>query len=111
MQYCYRGLSDSAEFWNPQSLAYQFLAEAKRLWESDRGKRRLTTMQAAMVIHAVVAMNGADALGWLLYVKPTLLLAQEIGLFRKSQREMDRTMRAAREHTAWTLFIWQRSVS
>ncbi|KAH8892396.1 hypothetical protein GQ53DRAFT_822620 [Thozetella sp. PMI_491] len=45
----WHGLSratDRASYWKPQSLGYQFLAEAKRLWELQYNKSQLTTVQA-----------------------------------------------------------------
>jgi hypothetical protein len=52
-----------AKFWNPQTLGYQFLAEARRLWEFETGNVHLTTIQAAMVISIVHGANGSDKIG------------------------------------------------
>ncbi|KAI9155693.1 hypothetical protein HJFPF1_08282 [Paramyrothecium foliicola] len=49
---CHGSMSipDRAQFWSPQNLAYQCLAEARRLWEVQEGKSSLTTIQAAIAV-------------------------------------------------------------
>ena len=61
---CYMGAAKRYEHWNPQHLGYQFLAEAKRLWEHEVGKSRLTTIHAGLVITLVYNMSCMDRVGW-----------------------------------------------
>ncbi|KAM5528913.1 C6 transcription factor [Fusarium oxysporum f. sp. phaseoli] len=64
--HCQNHLSQPAEFWNPNSLGYRFLAEAKRLWTVEESRERsLTTLQAALIINTIVNMFGMDTLATL----------------------------------------------
>ena len=47
-----------------QSLRYQFLAEARRLWELETGKCKLTTIHAALLFNAIYNINAMDKIGW-----------------------------------------------
>ncbi|KAJ3455123.1 hypothetical protein MRS44_013723 [Fusarium solani] len=100
----YRGTTHRAQFWRPETLGYRFLAEAKRLWELESGKVKLTTLHAAMVLHVIYAINGLDQVG-VSYLIQSVLLAQGLKLFAPEQTE-GRT-RTARVFTAWALYRWQ----
>ncbi|KAK4651101.1 hypothetical protein QC762_0089200 [Podospora pseudocomata] len=54
----------NASYWSPHNLAYQFLAEAKRLWELESDTPRLTTIQAAMLMNVNTNMNTMDEIGF-----------------------------------------------
>ncbi|KAF4975354.1 hypothetical protein FDECE_18583, partial [Fusarium decemcellulare] len=95
-----------ADYWNPQSLGYKFLAEAKRLWDLEGQQSKLTAIQAALFLNRTCNMDGADAIGcW--YTSRAVDMARELELFTVPNKAMSQEMRIAREFTAWTLFCWQ----
>ncbi|KAK3899213.1 hypothetical protein C8A05DRAFT_46654 [Staphylotrichum tortipilum] len=125
--FCHRGLQGRAEFWNPRNLGYQFLAEAKRLFELgceeerpfkhpndldwERKNReweqgRLTTIQAAQLLNLVYNLNGSDKIGWR-YTLRAIEMAHEIQLMRPPQDRHTPEMQCVRAYTAWGLFCWQ----
>ncbi|KAK3496731.1 uncharacterized protein B0T23DRAFT_63586 [Neurospora hispaniola] len=125
--YHHRGLQGRAEYWNPANIVYLFLAEAKRLFEIDSElerpiplsndpngerrlreweERRLTTIQAGLLLNVLYLFNGSDKIGWR-YSLRAIEMAHEINLFGPAQPEMDREMRDVREFTAWVVFTWQ----
>ncbi|KAA8632821.1 hypothetical protein SMACR_02850 [Sordaria macrospora] len=125
--YHHRGLHGRAEYWNPANIVYMFLAEAKRLFEIDSElerpipmlndphgerrlreweERRLTTIQAGLLLNVLYLFNGSDKIGWR-YSLRAIDMAHEINLFGAAQPEMDREMRNVREFTAWIVFTWQ----
>ena len=107
-QHCYRALPDRSEFWNPQSLAYKFSAEARRLWELEQNvKCRLTTLQATILIGLPFLMSGMDNLGWP-YLLRAVAMAHDLKLFEQSTNIKSARMRNSRDLTAWSLFNWQR---
>lgn len=108
-----------------------FLAETKRLFEIDSElerpvslpndphgerrlreweERRLTTIQAGLLLNVLYLFNGSDKIGWR-YSLRAIEMAHEINLFAPTPPEMDREMRNVREYTAWVVFMWQRYVS
>jgi hypothetical protein len=103
----YRKLTNRNQYWLPTNLGYLFTAEAKRLWELERpDKIRLTTIQAAMLLHAVYNLNGFDRIGQT-YLLQALSMAQEIKLFGPPDRSTNLKTHQARALTAWSLFNWQ----
>ncbi|KAH7186633.1 hypothetical protein DER44DRAFT_816856 [Fusarium oxysporum] len=100
----YRKATRRAQFWRPETLGYRFLAEAKRLWELESGKSKLTTLHAAMVSHIIYTINGMDQIG-ISYLLQSVQLAQNLKLFAPEQTE-GRT-RTARVFTVWALYRWQ----
>ncbi|KAK4188607.1 hypothetical protein QBC35DRAFT_495907 [Podospora australis] len=108
--HCHRGIPNRVEFWNPHTLGYQFLTEAKRLWELEYGASapRLTTIQAALILNVVYNLNAMVALGWK-YTEEAIRMARKINLFKKpaNWETMDPRLRAGRDFTAWALFSWQ----
>ncbi|KAH6619763.1 hypothetical protein B0J18DRAFT_451092 [Chaetomium sp. MPI-SDFR-AT-0129] len=124
---CHRGLRGRTESWNPKSLGYQFLAEAKRLFETEseiprpfrnpadpnwetRDKEweqsRLTTLQSGLILTIIYDLNGSDKIGWR-YTKKALELAEEINLLGPPLDYHDADTRCVRTYTAWHLFYWQ----
>lgn len=103
-QHSYRKATHRAQFWRPETLGYRFLAEAKRLWELESGKCKLTTLHAAMVLHVIYTMNGMDQVG-ISYLLQSVQLAQHLKLFAPEQTE-GRT-KTSRVFTAWALYRWQ----
>lgn len=96
------------EYWSPRNMTYQFLAEAKRLWEIEAtGSRvRLTTIQAAILLHLINLINAMDAVGSP-YTQRAVSLAQRIGLFGPSGAGQDTKRSNAKLFTAWALYNWQ----
>jgi hypothetical protein len=103
-QQSYRGATQRAQFWRPETLGYRFLVEVKRLWELDSGKVKLTNLHAAMVLHVIYTIDGMDQIG-VSYLLQSVQLSQSLKLFASEQEE-GRT-RTARVFTAWALYRWQ----
>jgi hypothetical protein len=102
-------LSDRYEYWNPRNYSYQFLAEAKRLWEIEimTGRVRLTTIQASILLHLTNVMNAIDAVGST-YTQLAVNMAHRMKLFGPNGTKQDTKKRNASVFTAWALFNWQR---
>ncbi|KAL2178768.1 uncharacterized protein P884DRAFT_284140 [Thermothelomyces heterothallicus CBS 202.75] len=124
---CHRGLHGRAEFWNPQTLGYQFLAEARRLFEIESERERpsenledpnrerkereweqsrLTTIQAALLLTLVYNLNGSDRIGWR-FTLTAIKMAEQIQLLGPPLKHHGPEMQRARTYTAWGLFCWQ----
>ncbi|KAG7405461.1 Nitrogen assimilation transcription factor nirA [Fusarium oxysporum f. sp. rapae] len=99
----YSKMSYRSQFWNPRTLGYQFLAEARRLWELEIGNARLTTIQAAIVLSIVHDANGSDEVGRS-YLTQAVAAAQAMHLFSTPTKNSDDTEHNARAFTAWALF-------
>ncbi|KAJ4007727.1 hypothetical protein NW752_010396 [Fusarium irregulare] len=99
----YSGVANRAEFWNPQTLGYQFLGEARRLWEFEAAKPRLTTIQAAIVLSVVYDANGGDEIGRQ-YLAQAVAAAHSMHLFSQPTQVDDKVEYNARAITAWSLF-------
>ncbi|KAK2926338.1 hypothetical protein FoTM2_013203 [Fusarium oxysporum f. sp. vasinfectum] len=109
--HCQNYLSQPAEFWNPNSLGYEFLAEAKRLWAVEESRERsLTTLQAALIINTIVNMFGIDKLASV-YLVQAIDIAHELGLFEPTTYIMHKKLRHSYDLTAWSLFHWQCTLS
>ncbi|EGU86544.1 hypothetical protein FOPG_17747 [Fusarium oxysporum f. sp. conglutinans race 2 54008] len=109
--HCQNYLSEPAEFWNPDSLGYKFLAEAKRLWAVEGShKRSLTTLQAALIINTIVNMFGINKLASA-YLAQAIDIAHELGLFEPTTYIMHKKLRHSYNLTAWSLFHWQCTLS
>jgi hypothetical protein len=81
LQTCSRLLPNSPNFWDPDTLTYRFLAEAKRLWELEDDEPKLTTVHAGCLINAAMDVNGHDKPG-IAYARKAVSIAQELGIFR-----------------------------
>jgi hypothetical protein len=106
-QMCYSKIPNRFEYWNPRTLGYQFLAEAKRLWELESGRSKLTTIQAGPIINIVLNMSCMDKLGWA-YTLKAVALAYDLNLFNPPLEPTSKEMQGARNFTAWGLFSFQR---
>ncbi|KAF4943175.1 hypothetical protein FSARC_15000 [Fusarium sarcochroum] len=108
---CRNYCSEPAEFWNPDSLGYKFLAEAKRLWAVDVAQHRnLTTLQAALALNTIVNMFDMDPLSSAYLVQATRI-AQELELFEPTTYILNKKLRHSYDLTAWSLFHWQSTLS
>ncbi|KAK0747338.1 hypothetical protein B0T21DRAFT_405976 [Apiosordaria backusii] len=109
-QHCHRDLPDRAEFWNPRTLGYGFLTEAKRHWELEQAgsRSKLTTIQAAIILNIVYNLNSMVKLGWQ-YTLQAIDMAHKMKLFKKPENwdTLNPRLRASRDFTAWSLFGWQ----
>ncbi|KAI0902092.1 hypothetical protein F4806DRAFT_490565 [Annulohypoxylon nitens] len=103
-----RELPDRNKFWVPQTLGYQFLAEAKRLWEIESGvvPAKLTTIQASIVLSIVATTTAMDKVGTS-YLLQAMAMATNLHLFTDTCGTRDGENRRARAFTAWGLFCWQ----
>ncbi|KAK4162169.1 hypothetical protein QBC43DRAFT_88833 [Cladorrhinum sp. PSN259] len=127
----HRGLHGRSEFWNPKNLGSQFLAEARRLfddeveaeqplycpedpeWEHkhmDWEFRRLTTIQAALIINVTHILNGQDKVGWHSTLR-AMDIANELELFRGPSQNINYDLKCMRDLTAWAFFTWQSLIS
>ncbi|KAF1838865.1 hypothetical protein BDW02DRAFT_487968 [Decorospora gaudefroyi] len=104
-----RLFASHARFWEPDSLLYRFLAEAKRLWELEDGEPRLPTIQAGCLISATMNDFGQDAPGFV-YTRKALGMAHRMGLFL-APRTDDTKLEHAKSFTAWGLYTWLTSQS
>ncbi|KAK0656562.1 hypothetical protein B0T16DRAFT_425109 [Cercophora newfieldiana] len=125
--HCYSRLRDRAEYWNPNSLSYKFLAETKRLFEYEAGlekpegsvhdpdwiqkhhhwlTRRLTTIQTAHLLALDYALNCIDRIGFR-YTLRAVEMAYEIDLFRQPPESLDADTKCVWGFTAWGLFSWE----
>jgi hypothetical protein len=99
-------IPDRAKFWSPQNLAYQFLAEARRLWEMQDGESSLTAIQAAIVLNIIYDCDTMDKIGRS-YLLQAVAMAHDLQLFKSStDKAMSKKMQWARSFTAWCLFAW-----
>ena len=102
----YTSIPDRAKFWSPQNLAYQFLAEARRLWEMQDGQSSLTAIQAAIVLNIIYDCDTMDKIGRS-YLLQAVAMAHDLKLFQSSSdKAMSKKMQRARTFTAWCLFAW-----
>ncbi|KAK1830892.1 hypothetical protein QBC39DRAFT_100834 [Podospora conica] len=107
--HCYRGIPDRDKFWQPQSLGYKFLAEARRLWELEcrSDPPSLTVAQSAMLLNIEYNHNSMDKIGHT-FLKKAVTMAESLGIFKIKARDeiKSRKMRAARDAFAWGLYSW-----
>jgi hypothetical protein len=85
---------------NPDDLSWE---RRDVEWE----QRRLTTIQAALLLTLIYNLNGSDKIGWR-YTLRAIELAKEIQLLEPPPENHSREMLCVRAYTAWGLFYWQR---
>lgn len=106
VKYCFKRVSNRFRHWDPDSLGYRFLAEAKRLWEFNSlnmERPRLGSIQGVMIINIVLNLHGLDKHGDL-YGLQGLVAAKAMGLFEGSAHIGSERERHAMDFTAWCLF-------
>ncbi|KAK2590782.1 hypothetical protein QQS21_011536 [Conoideocrella luteorostrata] len=103
---CYPGFQNRAEYWNPHTLLYRFVAEAKRLWELEATEPRLTTIQAGIIFNVFHNLCGLDEIGQS-YRVHAIALAHNLHLFHSSVKEQSERTRNGRAFTAWALYNWE----
>ncbi|KAI8723046.1 Zn(2)-C6 fungal-type domain-containing protein [Fusarium sp. LHS14.1] len=106
---CYPGFSNRAEYWNPNTLSYRFLAEAKRLWELECSEPCITTIQAGILFSVFHNLCGLDEIGQP-YRIHAVSLAHEIRIFDVMDVRSQR-IQNGRVYTAWALYSWETLVA
>lgn len=101
-------LRHRSEFWKPPTLVYQFAAEARRLWEMEVHRPRITTIQAGLLMSLTHGIDGTDVLAWSHLVQ-TVAMAHTMGLMDEVHPAADRTSlsHVNKIYTAWQVFAWQ----
>ncbi|KAK2755598.1 C6 transcription factor [Colletotrichum kahawae] len=107
---CYPPFSNRVEYWNPSTLGYRFLAEAKRLWELQASEPRVTTIQAGILFSVFHNLCGLDELGQPYRIQ-SVTLARRLRLFSKSSCGNNDSRRKGWAYTAWALYNWETLVS
>ncbi|KAI1777970.1 hypothetical protein F4818DRAFT_447889 [Hypoxylon cercidicola] len=102
-----REIPDRTKFWVPQTLGYQFLAEAKRLWEveSRKDSAHLTTIQAAIVLSIVANTTAMDKVGTS-YLLQAIAMATSLNLFSATMGTENEKMSSSRYQL--NKYSWQR---
>ncbi|KAM7189834.1 hypothetical protein V8F20_009971 [Naviculisporaceae sp. PSN 640] len=111
--HCNRRIVNREKFWDPQTLGYKFLAEARRLWEIEiSDDTKLTTIQAALLLSHEYSHDSMDKIAYT-FVRQAVQLADQYGIFRKETYAQIRSekMRNAQLFTAWALYAWNGVVS
>ncbi|KAK0653055.1 nitrate assimilation regulatory protein nirA [Cercophora newfieldiana] len=102
---CHLGFQDRVEHWNPRSLGYKFLAEAKRLFEMEiNDKSSITLLQASNIINVLLNMDSMDKLG-MTYTVHSVALAYNLGLYETPSRPRSKLRQRVYDYTAWN-FYW-----
>ncbi|KAF7542118.1 hypothetical protein G7054_g37 [Neopestalotiopsis clavispora] len=93
----------STDFWNPRELRYQFLAEARRLWEREQSRNHIASVQAAAIISYVLNCDGVDKVGFQ-YLQQSIRMAHAMDIFNQYKVVADSTKQAVYLTTAWALY-------
>ncbi|PTB73357.1 N-terminal fungal transcription regulatory domain-containing protein [Trichoderma longibrachiatum ATCC 18648] len=107
---CFPRFSNRAEYWNPDTLVYRFLAEAKRLWELEKDEPRITTIQAGILFNVFHNLCGLDEIGQP-YRLQAIELARQMRLFETTVTKRSERMQKSMAFLAWTLFNWETLVA
>ncbi|KAH6629274.1 hypothetical protein C7974DRAFT_184026 [Boeremia exigua] len=102
----YTSHKDRVEFWNCDTLCYRFLAESRRFLELELLKPTLTTVQALLLLQIVACFNGADGVGYHVYMTQAVKMAIKLRLL-EDLTNAGRKEQNARNFTAWVLYAWQ----
>lgn len=103
---CYPRFLDRAEYWNPHTLLYRFVAEAKRLWEIESQLVRLTTIQTGMLFNVFYNLCGLDEIGQPYRIQ-SINLAHKMRLYDGPVSGQSKRIRAGKLYTAWALYNWE----
>ncbi|KAG6171166.1 hypothetical protein E4U11_000955 [Claviceps purpurea] len=105
--YCCHDETDCEKTRQLRALGYEFLAEAKKLWDLEKDRPILiTTIQAALVLSVTLNVCSAEALG-MRYTRAAVAMAIDHGLYDESnaQRKSE-PIQQAHDFTAWCLHNW-----
>ncbi|TDZ67621.1 hypothetical protein CTRI78_v002790 [Colletotrichum trifolii] len=103
---CYPKFTNRVEYWNPQTYTYRFFAEAKRLWELESSRARITTVQAGILFSVFHNLCGLDDIGQPYRIQG-VVLARELGLLKPSSCNVMGAKRDGWAYTAWALYNWE----
>jgi hypothetical protein len=95
-----------AEYWNPQTLGYRFMAEAKRLWELEATEPRITTVQAGILFTVFHNLCGLDEIG-AAYRIQAIALYHKLRLFDNTIGGESLRIERGRAFTAWAMYNWE----
>lgn len=87
---------------------YRFLAEAKRIWELEASRPRITTIQAGIIFNVIYNLCGLDEIGQA-YRVHAISLANKIRLFDGTvdhDGNNDRSWKG-KAYAAWALYNWE----
>ncbi|KAF5599035.1 n-terminal fungal transcription regulatory domain-containing protein [Fusarium pseudoanthophilum] len=107
---CYTPLPDRAEYWNPKTLTYRFMAEAKRLWELEALEPRITTVHAGIIFNVFHNLSGLDEIGQV-YRISSVSMANQLNLFDTPIPGSSERTRKGNVFTAWAVYSWDALVS
>ncbi|KAF5669948.1 NirA-like nitrate assimilation regulatory protein [Fusarium heterosporum] len=103
---CYPQFSNRVKYWDPTSLMYRFIAEAKRLWELEVTVARITTIQAGILFCVFHNLCGLDEIGQTYRLK-TVSLAYQLQIFDCIVKGQSERLQRGREFTAWAVYNWE----
>ncbi|EGX93535.1 C6 transcription factor, putative [Cordyceps militaris CM01] len=98
--------SNRTEYWETDTLAKQFISEAKRLWAEETGINRLTTVQAGPLLYLAYAICLEDKIGKS-YLIQSVAMAQDLGIFKLNGSRVGGRAQDARDFTAWAIYCTQ----
>jgi hypothetical protein len=99
-------MSDRSQYWNPATLIYRFLAEARRLWELEAVTPRITTIQAGIIFNVFQGLCGLDEIGQAYRIQ-AVSLAHQLHLFNGPMTGETERMRDGKLFLAWALYQWE----
>ncbi|KAF5549290.1 nitrogen assimilation transcription factor nit-4 [Fusarium mexicanum] len=107
---CYPKFTNRVEYWNPNTLAYRFIAEAKRLWELEASIPRMTTIQAGILFSVFHNLCGLDEVG-----KPyrvhAVALADQLRIFDTIDIDQSKRIQRGTQNLAWAMYNWETSLT
>ncbi|KAF5591473.1 nitrogen assimilation transcription factor nit-4 [Fusarium pseudocircinatum] len=107
---CYPNVGNRVEYWNPNTLTYRFIAEAKRLWELEASIPRMTTIQAGILFSVFHNLCGLDEVG-----KPyrvhAVALANQLRIFDTINVDESKRIQRGTQNLAWAMYNWETSLS
>ncbi|KAF5636194.1 nitrogen assimilation transcription factor nit-4 [Fusarium sp. NRRL 52700] len=87
---CYPIFTNRVEYWNPNTLAYRFIAEAKRLWELE-----------ASIPYEVGKPYRVHAVA----------LANQLRIFDTIDIDQSKRIQRGTQNLAWAMYNWETSLS
>ncbi|KAG5958716.1 hypothetical protein E4U57_001140 [Claviceps arundinis] len=105
--YCYHDETDCEKSRQVHALGYEFLTEAKKLWDLEKNRPILiTTIQAALVLSVTLNVCSTEALG-MRYARAAIVMAVDLGLYDESDaRRKSGSIQQGHDFTAWSLHNW-----
>ncbi|KAJ3473207.1 hypothetical protein NLG97_g10449 [Lecanicillium saksenae] len=107
---CNPKFSKRSEYWNPETLSYKFLAEARRLWELASLEPHITTVQAGILFSVFYNLSGLDQVGQA-YRIHGVAVANALGIMGEPIAEEPLRTQRGKAFTAWTVYNWETLVA